>query len=117
MSRAMFTSRNFVDGISDGFTRLITQPINGAREEGAIGAVKGFAKGSIGLATKVPSTGLRLVAYPFQGITKSIEAAFRTKTRKAIVSARLKNGYYQMSRMQMTHEERGEILKAFALKS
>lgn len=56
MSRAMFTSRNFVDGIADGFTRLITQPINGAREEGAIGAVKGFAKGSIGLATKVPSS-------------------------------------------------------------
>jgi ribosome maturation protein Sdo1 len=53
------------------------------------------------------------VAYPFQGITKSIEAAFRTQSRKAIVSARLKDGYYEARRMQMTDEERREILHSF----
>jgi hypothetical protein len=31
------------------------EPVNGAKEEGALGAVKGFAKGTAGLATKVPS--------------------------------------------------------------
>ncbi|KAI9932363.1 hypothetical protein MW887_009876 [Aspergillus wentii] len=76
--------KNFVDGMTDGFRGLFTQPIEGARDEGALGAVKGFAKGTIGLATKVPSAGLGLVAYPFHGIAKSIESAVRSKTRKII---------------------------------
>jgi hypothetical protein len=54
-SGAIVGGRNFVDGMTDGFTGLFTQPVNGAKEEGALGAVKGFAKGTIGLATKVPS--------------------------------------------------------------
>ncbi|CAG8909924.1 unnamed protein product [Penicillium egyptiacum] len=112
-SGAIVGGRNFVDGMSDGFTGLFTQPVNGAKEEGALGAVKGFAKGTIGLATKVPSAGIGLVAYPFQGITKSIEAAFRSQSRKAIVNARLKNGYYETSRMQMADEERSEMLQSF----
>lgn len=57
--------------------------------------------------------GIGLVAYPFQGITKSIEAAFRSQSRKAIVSARLKSGYYETMRMQITDEELREILQAF----
>jgi hypothetical protein len=131
-SGAIFGGKNFVDGMTDGFTGFVTQPINGAREEGALGAVKGFAKGTIGLATKVPSgkyffhtysgqqltssffeAGIGLVAYPFQGITKSIEAAFRSKARKAVVNARLKNGYFEISRMHMTDEERHEVLQKF----
>lgn len=131
-SGAIVGGKNFVDGMTDGFTGLFTQPVNGAREEGAIGAVKGFAKGTIGLATKVPSgkqlsqsmkpsganigvclAGIGLVAYPFQGIAKSIEGAFRSQSRKAIVSARLKSGYYETSRMQITDEELHEILQAF----
>ncbi|KAJ5971403.1 UDP-glucuronosyl/UDP-glucosyltransferase [Penicillium vulpinum] len=112
-SGAIVGGRNFMDGMSDGFTGLFTQPVNGAKEEGALGAVKGFAKGTIGLATKVPSAGIGLVAYPFQGIAKSIEAAFRAKSHKAIVGARLKNGYYETSKMQMTDEERREILHSF----
>ena len=47
--------RNFVDGMTDGFKGFFTEPVKGAREDGALGAVKGFAKGTIGLATKVPS--------------------------------------------------------------
>lgn len=57
--------------------------------------------------------GIGLVAYPFQGITKSIEAAFCSQSRKAIVSARLKSGYYETMRMQITDEELREILQAF----
>ncbi|KAJ5278347.1 hypothetical protein N7524_004500 [Penicillium chrysogenum] len=112
-SGAIVGGRNFVDGMTDGFTGLFTQPVNGAKEEGALGAVKGFAKGTAGLATKVPSAGLGLVAYPFQGISKSIEAAFRTQSRKAIVKARLKDGYYEARSMQMTDEQRRGILHSF----
>lgn len=54
-SGATMGGKNFVDGMTDGFKGFFSQPIKGAREEGALGAVKGFAKGTIGLATKVPS--------------------------------------------------------------
>ncbi|KAJ5113421.1 hypothetical protein N7456_001955 [Penicillium angulare] len=47
--------RNLVDGMSEGLSGLITQPIKGAKEDGALGAMKGLAKGTAGLATKIPS--------------------------------------------------------------
>lgn len=52
---AIYGGRNFVDGITDGFTDLFTQPVKGAQEEGVAGAAKGFMKGTLGFATKVPS--------------------------------------------------------------
>ncbi|CAG8117443.1 unnamed protein product [Penicillium olsonii] len=116
-SGAIFGGKNFVDGMTDGFTGIITQPMNGAKEEGALGAVKGFAKGTIGLATKVPSAGIGLVAYPFQGISKSIEAAFRSNTRKAIVNAQLKSGCCEAERLPMSAERRDEVLQSFSFLS
>ncbi|KAI2881618.1 CAZyme family GT1 [Aspergillus niger] len=112
-SGATMGGKNFVDGMTDGFKGLFTQPIKGAREEGALGAVKGFAKGTIGLATKVPSAGIGLVAYPFQGIAKTIEAAVRSKTGKAILLARLRDGYAMTERAHMTEDEQQYLLRRF----
>lgn len=53
------------------------------------------------------------MAYPFHGISKSIEAAFRTKTPKEIVSARLREGYALTERMQLSKEEREEVVQVF----
>lgn len=53
------------------------------------------------------------MAYPFHGISKSIEAAFRTKTPKAIVVARLREGYAQKSKLQLSKEEEEEVLQVF----
>lgn len=53
------------------------------------------------------------MAYPFQGISKSIEAAFRTKTPKAIVAARLREGYALTVGMEISKEEKQEILQLF----
>ncbi|PYH96612.1 sterol glucosyltransferase [Aspergillus ellipticus CBS 707.79] len=113
-SGAAMGGRNFVDGMTDGLTGFFTQPIKGAREDGALGAVKGFAKGTLGLATKLPSAGIGLVAYPFHGITKTIEAAVRSKTKKIIVNARLRDGYEETRRLQLTEEEEHCILQRFA---
>lgn len=40
----------------DGITGLVTQPLRGAKKEGAVGAIKGFGKGIGGLVLK-PSAG------------------------------------------------------------
>ncbi|RAL15750.1 putative sterol glucosyltransferase [Aspergillus homomorphus CBS 101889] len=110
---AVMGGRNFVDGMADGFTGLFTQPIKGAKEEGVLGAVKGLAKGTIGLATRVPSAGIGLVAYPFHGIAKTIEGLAKSKTKKAIVNARLRDGLYIAERIQLTPEEEAAILQRF----
>ncbi|KAJ5719871.1 hypothetical protein N7493_006749 [Penicillium malachiteum] len=107
-SGAIFGGKNFVDGMSEGFSGLITQPIKGGKEEGALGAVKGFAKGNIGLATKVPSAGIGLVAYPLHGISKNIDAALRSNSQKAIVNARLRQG----RRHLLPLEEQDGILRS-----
>lgn len=52
------------------------------------------------------------MAYPFHGISKSVEAAFRTKTPKAIVAARLREGYAQASKLQLWNEAE-EIVQVF----
>lgn len=53
------------------------------------------------------------MAYPFHGISKSIEAAFRSKTPKAIVNARLRDGYAHTSILQLSREEEEEVLQVF----
>lgn len=53
------------------------------------------------------------MAYPFHGISKSIESAFRTKTPKAIVAARLREGYAHAHKLELTREEQEEVIQIF----
>lgn len=130
-SGAIVGGKNFVGGMTTGITGMIKHPIKGFIEEGREGAMKGLARGALGMATNMPSgesalffglhtclmvcmiAGIGLVAYPFHGISKSIEAAFRTKTPKEIVSARLREGYALTERMQLSKEEKEEVVQVF----
>lgn len=129
-SGAIVGGKNFVGGMTTGVTGMIKHPLKGFIEEGREGAMRGLAKGALGMATNMPSgklvlfldnefssngfqAGIGLVAYPFHGISKSIEAAFRTKTPKAIVAARLREGYALTERMQLSKEEREEVVQVF----
>ncbi|KAJ5923344.1 hypothetical protein N7454_008589 [Penicillium verhagenii] len=112
-SGAKVGGKNFVGGLKEGITGLVRHPWKGYQEGGREGAWKGLAKGAIGLATKGPSAGIGLWAYPSQGVARSIEAKFRAKTRKAIVVARLMDGYGQTIEMQVSEEMKEEIVREF----
>lgn len=112
-SGAKVGSKNFVGGMKEGITGLVKHPWKGFQEDGREGAWRGLAKGAIGLATKAPSAGIGLWAYPSQGIVKSIEAKFRTKTRKAIVVSRLMDGYAQTIDMEMSDDMKAAIVLEF----
>ncbi|KAF9886851.1 hypothetical protein FE257_010974 [Aspergillus nanangensis] len=112
-SGAIVGGKNFVGGMTGGVAGFFTKPLKGAMEEGAPGAIKGFARGTLGLATKMPSAGIGLMAYPFYGLSKSIESAFRSKTPKVIVTARLREGYAHTRIMQLSKEEEEEVLQVF----
>ncbi|KEQ80652.1 UDP-Glycosyltransferase/glycogen phosphorylase, partial [Aureobasidium pullulans EXF-150] len=70
-SGGVVAGKGLVFGIYDGISGLVTEPIKGARKEGAIGALKGFGKGLGGIYWK-PNAGLAgLLGYTVQGIYKN----------------------------------------------
>ncbi|KAL1603747.1 hypothetical protein SLS60_005337 [Paraconiothyrium brasiliense] len=89
--------KNFVQGMSDGISGLFMKPMQGMKEEGALGFAKGTGKGVLGLATKTTSAAIGIVAYPGQGISKSVTAPFKSTTRKTIMSQRLAEGEHTSS--------------------
>jgi hypothetical protein len=47
--------KNFVGGMTSGVAGMIKEPLKGALEDGKDGALRGLARGGLGMATKMPS--------------------------------------------------------------
>jgi len=94
-SGAVVAGKSFALGIGDGFKDLTRQPAEGMAKEGAWGALKGVAKGSGSLLSKTVSGSLGLVAYPGQGITKSLWTLTHGETGKKVVEARRVEGKWR----------------------
>ena len=56
----MLTCKGFGLGLYDGISGLVTQPVKGAQQGGALGFMKGFGKG-IGGAVCKPASGTKPV--------------------------------------------------------
>ncbi|GKZ63056.1 hypothetical protein AnigIFM49718_010787 [Aspergillus niger] len=56
--------KGFLYGVAGGLTDIVVQPYRGAQAEGAIGAAKGVAKGTIGTMTKLSSGSFPCKALP-----------------------------------------------------
>jgi hypothetical protein len=65
-SGAKVGSKNFVGGMKEGITGLVKHPWKGYQEDGRQGALRGLAKGAIGVATKA-SSGKTLNLVRFSG--------------------------------------------------
>ncbi|QDS71101.1 hypothetical protein FKW77_009183 [Venturia effusa] len=80
-------------GFFDGITGLVTQPLQGAKKEGAAGFVKGFGKGIAGLVVK-PGAGIYgLPGYAMKGIYKEIQRHFGASANNYIIAARTAQGW------------------------
>ncbi|KAJ5753529.1 uncharacterized protein N7511_007682 [Penicillium nucicola] len=112
-SGATFAGKNFVHGMADGLSGIFTQPYKGGQEEGAKGVVKGLAKGTIGMTTKVSSAALGLVAYPAHGMMKSLYSATHSKTRKHILQARVQEGKYLVEHSNKYRKDYQTIIRNF----
>jgi hypothetical protein len=102
--------RTFSHGIVDGVNDLWNKPSEDAKKEGAMGFVKGMGKGAAGFTSKTASgkilgfsctnfmadmcalAVLGLVAYPGEGICKSIRHVAKSATRKRIKVQKLVEG-------------------------
>ena len=76
------------------------------KAEGAAGVAKGVGKGLLGFGSKVASAGIGLVAYPGQGICKSIRHAAKSGTRKRIKVKRLEEGQWLVDQKRNSMDPR-----------
>jgi UDP:flavonoid glycosyltransferase YjiC (YdhE family) len=81
--------KNFVYGIAEGFSDPFRQTYEGGKKEGAVGYAKGFGKGMAGFVSKTSAAAVGIVAYPGDGIVKSLKYLAKSGTRKQIRAAKL----------------------------
>ncbi|KAJ7182617.1 hypothetical protein C8R43DRAFT_1228972 [Mycena crocata] len=111
-SGAAVAGRTFAHGMADGLSGLVVDPYRGAREEGLVGMAKGVGKGAIGFGTKTGSAMLGLVAYPGQGIYKSIRTMAHAKTAKQVMAARHAEGEWLVGTVKSLHRQK--VIVAYA---
>ncbi|KEQ75718.1 sterol glucosyltransferase [Aureobasidium namibiae CBS 147.97] len=106
--------KGLVFGLYDGISGLVTEPVKGAKKEGALGALKGFGRGLGGMYWK-PNAGLAgLLGYTMQGIYKSVYSAIHTGTRKTIAAARREEGILLLAKARGDQSfDLGQIVTAF----
>ncbi|KAJ7621159.1 putative UDP-glucose,sterol transferase [Roridomyces roridus] len=110
-SGAVVAGKTFAYGMTEGMADLFVQPYKGARDEGWLGAAKGFGKGVVGFSAKTSSAAVGLVAYPSQGIYKSLRSVTYEKTRKMITQARKEEGEWLLKREP--NVQRSSIVAAY----
>ena len=103
--------KEFGYGFYDGITGLVTQPLQGAKEEGFAGFLKGAAKGIGGVVLK-PAAGIwGLPGYTAKGLYSEIAKLFGSSVQNYIIAARTAQGFEDWK--NSTPEERSQIVHAW----
>ncbi|KAJ4357091.1 hypothetical protein N0V85_009516, partial [Neurospora sp. IMI 360204] len=90
-------TKEFGFGLFDGISGLVTQPMRGAEKEGAMGLLKGFAKGIGGVALKPAAGFWSIPAYAMQGLNAEVRNLLRGGGWvNHIITARAQQGREEM---------------------
>lgn len=106
--------KNFAFGMADGFSDLFARPIEDAKKDGALGFAKGLGKGVLGFTSKTASAAVGIVAYPGEGICKSIRHAVHSGNRRDVKARKMFEGAYLAQRSGL-NEEVVRTINAFEL--
>ncbi|KZL66861.1 UDP-glucose,sterol transferase [Colletotrichum tofieldiae] len=112
-SGAVVAGKTFAWGFVDGVSDLVMEPVRGGKNEGALGAFKGFGKGAASLVAKSGAGMFGLLAYPSAGIAKSLRSAVYTGTRKAIAEEKHAEGQWLVNGNAVSEVSAGEVLASF----
>ncbi|RMZ75605.1 hypothetical protein DV737_g5216, partial [Chaetothyriales sp. CBS 132003] len=85
--------KEFGYGFYDGITGLVTQPVAGARKEGAAGLFKGAAKGIGGLILKPSAAIWGIPGYTAKGLYSELRKHFGSSVQNYVIAARTAQGY------------------------
>ncbi|KAK6526747.1 hypothetical protein TWF281_009950 [Arthrobotrys megalospora] len=94
--------KEFAYGFYDGLAGLVTQPVQGAREEGHLGFWKGFGKGIGGVVLKPGAAIWGVTGYTFKGLYEEIRKHSHTDVNGYIVAARITEGIEELKTFQQT---------------
>lgn len=100
--------KEFGYGIFDGITGLVTQPLSGAKKEGAAGFFKGAAKGVGGLVLKPSAAFWGIPGYTAKGIYAELQKHFGSSVQNYIIAARTAQGYEDWK--NSTPEDRTSVI-------
>lgn len=89
----MAAGKEFGFGMYDGITGLITQPVQGARRDGAMGFIKGVGKGIGGVMLKPGAAVFGVPGFTMKGLYKQIQSALDSTPLSQILAARTVQGY------------------------
>ncbi|KAF5128678.1 Sterol 3-beta-glucosyltransferase UGT80B1 [Metarhizium anisopliae] len=98
--------REFVYGLYDGVTGVVRLPIQGAKNEGVIGFLKGTGMGISGLVLKPISAVVGPIGYSMQGLLK--QAQRRRSPQKFVRRARIAQGQREL---QFLDETEGKTVR------
>lgn len=101
-------TKEFGYGMYDGITGLVTQPLSGAKKEGAAGFVKGIGKGIGGIMLKPGAAIFGIPAYTMKGVYKELQQLSGSSVQNYIIAARTAQGYDEWHRSSA--QERQEII-------
>ncbi|KAF9026710.1 glycosyltransferase family 1 protein [Hymenopellis radicata] len=101
----------FYYGLYDGITGLVTEPLRGAKENGAVGALTGSARSMVDLAMKPMAGTVALVSHPMQGAWTSVKLSAARKTADTRRKMRVQLGAEDVK--ASTSEERWMVIKGF----
>jgi UDP:flavonoid glycosyltransferase YjiC (YdhE family) len=100
----------FVYGIWDGFTGIVTQPYHGAKEHGVVGALEGTAVGIGGFFLKNIAAIIGPFAYAAKGIEKEMSKS--KQPTKFIRKSRMIQGSKELRALEdAVHSSREDVLK------
>lgn len=91
-------------GMVEAMSDLVVKPYQGARQDGAKGAVKGIGKGMANMTSKAGCAMFGVMVYPSSGIAKTLKSAIYSGTKRSIVKARHAEGAWLLD-----HENPTEI--------
>jgi hypothetical protein len=104
-------SKELAYGFYDGITGVVTQPIRGAKDKGAVGLFRGLIHGLGGFILK-PGAGIfGLPAYALQGVSQEIHNLLFEDREKLVVWSRLVQGREEV--MDVGEEEKVKIIRVW----
>ncbi|KAI5236721.1 UDP-Glycosyltransferase/glycogen phosphorylase [Aureobasidium subglaciale] len=112
-SGGMVAGKSFVHGVQEGMTDIFIKTYAGKKKEGAKGVAKGLSIGFMNLTMKTVAGTLGLIAYPCQGVYKSIHTALHTKAKKVIEQAKLEEGEWLVENRPDASVGLDEVIRRF----
>jgi len=93
-SGSMVGVKSFNDGIRQGASDIFSQTFALKKQEGAKGVAKGLGMGLVSLTAKTSAAAIGLIAYPCQGVYRSLYTVTHRATRDLVNEAKQEEAYW-----------------------